>query len=112
MIEVLKPLSQISDSRRTLSHLLTDTIRDINHYEAKKGAVLGNHYHKKTDEYFYITRGSCLVRAGKSDKVFNRGAMFVIRPQIMHSIECLTDLEFLTFLTEPFDEHNPDLHKV
>ena len=53
-MNVLKPEFVSQDSRRILSQLLTADIKQVNHYEAKRGAVLGNHYHKQTNEYFFI----------------------------------------------------------
>lgn len=107
----LKPLSVVKDSRRTLSNLFRADIKDVNFYEAKKGSVLGNHYHKKTDEYFFIVKGICLVHTPSNKKMAMKGALFVIKPPMNHSIECITDCSFITFLTEPYDSINPDIFK-
>ena len=110
-MKVLEPVSINKDSRRTLKNLLRTDIKDINVYEAKKGCTLGNHYHKHTIEYFYITRGTCIVRTGTNVEIVNKGTLFVVKPNTTHSIECLTDASFLTFLTEPYNSDEPDLYK-
>lgn len=111
MIQKLSPLSVSSDHRRTISNILRAQIKDVNFYEAKKGAVLGNHFHKNTKEYFFITKGSCIVRSGDEKNIVCKHGIFVVEPNTKHSIECVTDLNFLTFLTEAYDEKNPDVHK-
>ena len=107
----ISPVSVNSDSRRTLTNLLRRDIKDINVCEAKKGCILGNHYHKLTDEYFYIVRGTCLVHSGDNSQIVNKRSLFLIEPNIKHSVECLTDVTYLTFLSEPFNESNPDIYK-
>lgn len=110
-MERLQPLKISRDGRRILTNLLKTDIKDINFYEASKGALLGNHLHKNTTEYFFITKGTCLVTSGDKREIVNRKNLFAIKPNTKHSIECLTDVAFLTFLSEPFDESAPDLHK-
>ena len=46
-MKVLSPEFSHSDSRRRLTQLFTQNISQVNEYEVTKGAVLGNHYHKK-----------------------------------------------------------------
>lgn len=107
----LAPLSVSEDARRTITHLCRADIKDVNFYEAKRGAVLGEHHHKKTEEYFFITRGIALLQVDDERRVVHKGDFFVVKPNEKHSIECMSDFKFLTFLTEPFDKNDPDLHK-
>lgn len=95
-----------SDSRRRLSQLATADFKQLNHYEAKRGAILGDHYHKDTIEYFFLVKGTVLYN---EEKVINKGSMFVVHPRENHKIECLTDVSLITLLTKPFDKENPDL---
>lgn len=110
-MQKLAPLSVVADNRRTLTNLLQADIKDVNFYEAKRGAVLGNHYHKNTKEYFFITKGSCLVNSGTANEIVNKKSLFVVHPNTPHAIECLTDVNFLTFLSEPYDARKPDIYK-
>lgn len=106
-MQVLKPEFIHADSRRALTQLLTDAIKQINHYEAKKGAVLGNHFHVKTREFFYILKGS--IRYNKL-KILNKNSLFVVEPGEKHSLECLTDVNMMTFLTKAYSEEDPDIY--
>ena len=96
------------DSRRKITQLFTADIKQVNVYEAKKGSILGNHYHKETIEYFYIMRGSVIYNEGR---VFETGDLFVVYPQEIHKIECVTDTKLMTFLTKPYSEKEPDIWK-
>lgn len=99
------------DSRRTLTQLLTVDLKQVNFYEAKKGAILGNHYHKETAEYFYITKGTAIAQIGESSYFVNRGSLFCVLPLERHTIECLSDISMMTFLTKAYTKENPDIFK-
>lgn len=94
------------DHRRKLSQLFTADIKQVNQYEAKRGAILGDHFHKETNEYFFIYKGTILYN---EERILNKGSIFVIYPQEHHKIECLTDVGLITFLTKPYDKESPDL---
>lgn len=98
------------DARRVIRNLLKTDIKDINYYEARKGVTLGEHYHKNTFEYFFITSGRGILHVDDSTEKIWPKSLFVVEPGKKHSIECLTDLKFLTFLTEPYDDKHPDMH--
>ena len=109
-MEFIKPVVS-KDNRRILSNLLKADIKDINYWEARKGSILGNHYHRKTVEYFFITKGSGLLTLDDKRHLIIKGSFFKVKPLEKHSIECLSNLNFLTFLSEPYDESNPDIYK-
>lgn len=107
-MQILAPEFVHADNRRSLKQLLTENIKQINHYEAAKGSILGNHYHKKTSEYFYIVKGSILYN---NLKILNRNTLFLVEPGEMHTIKCLTEVNMLTFLTKPYTHDDPDIFK-
>lgn len=108
-MRVLKPEDVSSNERRTLMQLFTARTEQVNVTEASHGAVLGNHFHKTTTEYFYIIRGSLKYN---NKVILKKGDCFLIEPTERHTLKVLSDkATFLTFLTEPFDAGNPDLHK-
>lgn len=115
MLNLLKPEYQHADSRRTISQLITDNIKQVNSYQVTKGAILGEHYHRFTNEYFYVTKGTFVVfvnEVGKKQsmsRILNKQSFFMARSGLVHTIEALTNGEFLTFLTKPFDPKEPDL---
>lgn len=104
---LLEPDSIHSDSRRTLTQLLTADIKQVNVYEVQPNVTLGNHYHKNTIEYFYVLDGEI----ESNGKEMRPGDLFVYYPQTLHTITTKTSSRFMTFLTVPYNQENPDLWK-
>lgn len=96
------------DHRRTLNQLLTAEIHQINFYDAKKGAILGDHYHKKTTEYFYLTKGTVIYN---DSYVFNKHMMFSVEPGEKHKIECMNDVQMFSFLSRAYKPDDTDIFK-
>ena len=117
MLQLLNPEFEHADSRRTLKQLVTADIKQVNSYKVTKGAILGEHYHKLTFEYFYIVKGSFLVvlRAVgdkmKWSKVLGKESLFCIPPSVIHTLEALTNGEFMTFLTKSYTKDNEDIYR-
>lgn len=117
MLQLLPPEFEHKDSRRTLRQLVTTDLKQVNTYQVSKGAILGEHYHKVTFEYFYILKGSFLVvlrsvgTSEKRSKVVGKEGFFCVRPFIVHTVEALTNGEFMTFLTKAYTKENPDTWK-
>ena len=106
-MKFLSPEFTHQDHRRTISQLFTAPIHQVNRYDVKKDAVLGDHYHKETREYFLITKGSFIIQYGNyksklfTAKAVNKGDYFVVEPYEKHTIECMSqEGQFLTFLTK------------
>ena len=95
------------NSKRTLLQLVTEDIKQVNIYHAIKGAILGNHLHKATKEYFYIMRGTVIYN---DVRIFNKGDFFLVEPDEKHKIECMNEVSFMTFLTKPYTAADPDIH--
>lgn len=105
-MKLLSPEFVHVDERRKLTQLITADIKQINIYEAKKGSNLGDHYHKSTNEFFYILKGGVLYN---KDRILGKGDLFAVFPEEKHSIYCLTDVTFMTFLTKAYDNEHPDI---
>lgn len=111
-MKILTPEFKQKDGRRELRQLLTANLKQVNFYEAQRGAILGDHYHKTTKEYFYITKGTFMVQIGDNSFPANPGSLFLVEPGEKHTLEALTNkANFMTFLSEPYDPRNPDLYK-
>ena len=99
------------NGQRELKQLLTADIKQINVYEATRGAILGNHSHNYK-EYFYITKGTFMVRIADNSFAANPGFIFRVDPNEKHTLEALTNkASFMTFLTEAYDPKQPDAYK-
>lgn len=117
-ITILSPTHVREDERGTFLELVNDqTVRNISYGSMRKGAVMGNHYHKKTSVYFFLTLGHATVtnldvRSGERatfDLQKNQGTMF--KPFITHAIAFKEDSTFILLKTKPYSEKNSDTFK-
>lgn len=98
--------------RRELRQLFTADIKQVNFYEASRGAILGDHFHKRTNEYFFITKGTFMVQIGDNSFPANPGTLFKVEPGEKHTLEALTNKgTFLTFLSKPYSKEDEDIFK-
>jgi quercetin dioxygenase-like cupin family protein len=109
----LNPEAAISDNRRKMVQLLTADIKQVNYWKAVSGSILGNHYHKDTTEYFYILCGEATLEiTGEPPTKLRIDDFVMISPNKVHTLKCHTDLEFLTFLSKPFNPEHQDLWRA
>lgn len=82
--------------------------------EMRKGAIIGNHYHKLTKIFFFLVKGSVRVRTvnvetGTRDEFFLKGAQGTsLLPYESHAIEFLEDSEMIMLKTHAYDANAPD----
>jgi dTDP-4-dehydrorhamnose 3,5-epimerase-like enzyme len=82
--------------------------------EMKAGAVLGNHFHRRTRVFFYLARGEAQVRTlhvetGEKDLFFlreNQGVFFEVNES--HAVRFLRDGEFVMLKSLAYDPAEPD----
>ncbi len=94
--------------------------REINLIESKKGAVRGGHYHKTTEELFYILGGEIkVVIVDMHGKVIceftaHQGDIFIIEPYEAHTFTALSDCTWLNALSEAMapEAKDRDIHSL
>ncbi len=82
--------------------------------EMSAGAVLGNHYHRRTRVFFYVLAGRAGIRTvhvetGATDRFLlgeNQGVF--LEPGESHAIRFLVDSQFLMVKSLPYDPQDPD----
>jgi len=72
----------------------------------KKGAIRGNHYHKKTTQYNYILKGKIrfVTQTGNSkikSQTLKEGSLTVIGPMEKHALQGMENAELLVFTKGP-----------
>lgn len=113
-----KPEFKHSDTRRTLIQLVTDHIAQVNVYHVKKGAELGNHYHKETVETFYVTHGKFEFRVRNilgEEKTYliEEGELFRVFPRDIHTVKAKSSkASMMTFLSQEYSKSSPDIYEV
>lgn len=96
LIKITTPDFVFNDNRGSLVQLVHSGYKQINSVFTKKDAVRGNfHYHKNTDETFFVVSGKVKVTAyykgKKQDKTFSCSDMFIIEKNIRHTFKYLED---------------------
>lgn len=112
---VLSPRFERRDSRGVFREILSGfPAGTVVSGSMGAGAVMGNHYHRKTRVFFHLLSGRAGVRTvdietGAMDKFLldeNEGVL--LEPGESHAIRFLVDSEFLMVKSLPYDPHDPD----
>ena len=97
-MRVIRVKPAVADRRGTITDVLDGTpVECVTLVTSKKGAVRGNHYHKKTTQYTYVLRGRfrLLTQQGDEGRVRSRvvraGDLVVTPPLERHAFVALED---------------------
>ncbi len=113
--EILPPLFERRDDRGVFREVLAGfPAGTVVCGRMKAGAVMGNHYHRRTRVFFYLLAGEADVRTvdveSGAKEGFplgeNRGVFF--EPGQSHAIRFGVDSEFLMLKSLPYDPADPD----
>lgn len=83
----------------------------------KPGAVIGNHYHKKTVVFFYLVRGETAVTVvnvktkRRSRFRLPAGRGVTLQPNESHAIRFRRRSDFLLLKSRRFDPADPDTYE-
>lgn len=82
----------------------------------KRGAVMGNHYHKQTVVYVYLIDGTAIVRtvdveSGRRDElVLTAGNGLRLPTMHSHAIRFTESSSFILLKSRPYDAQQPDTY--
>lgn len=104
-MKLTKPKVFYKDKRGSISDIFyKENINHVAIIKSKKGAKRGDHYHKKTTQYMYITKGSLeywykkFNSKGKSKKkILRTGDLIKTPPLEMHALKIISNNEFIVF---------------
>ena len=115
-------MSQFRDSRGVIVDLVPDFMEEginaITLISSVKGAVRGNHFHKKTHQWTYVVKGktrSIHVINGKTyDTTWEPGNLIGHAPGVPHAFEAIEDTEWLVFTKGPRagDDYESDTFRL
>jgi len=95
------------DKRGNIIDLLEkENINAITFITFNKGAIRGNHFHKKTVQWGFVTSGKLLIRSKKprgkvTQMIIKKGDLFVDEKMESHAIKALQTSEVLFFTRGP-----------
>ncbi len=112
---IVVPAFERRDDRGVFREVVNDfDARTLISGEMKAGAVLGNHYHRRTRVFFYLARGEAQVatlhvETGEKDLFSlreNQGVVFEVNET--HAVRFLRDGEFTMLKSLAYDAADPD----
>ncbi len=105
--EITRPAVAFRDHRGEIRDLLTHIpVDSITLISSRRGAVRGNHYHKKTMQYVYVLSGrmryySQVPGERTKSRVLRAGDLVLSRPMERHAFSALEDSLFLSISYGP-----------
>ncbi len=92
----------VKDDRGVISDLMVNGDYSITHITFKKGAVRGNHYHKKTRQYDFVLKGRLVYKSkdrvnhSKLETVLTEGESIGSYENVEHAYKALENSEILS----------------
>jgi dTDP-4-dehydrorhamnose 3,5-epimerase-like enzyme len=116
--QIIAPSFERRDERGTFQEILNDgRWESLIHGNMKSGAVMGNHYHKHTSIFFYLTTGSVTIRtvnvgSGEKDEFhLGPGQGTILQINESHVIRFLKESEFIMLKSHKYDPDDPDTYR-
>ena len=106
-MKIIKTEINHQDNRGSIVDLLENqNINAITFISFNKGAVRANHYHKKTTQWNYITKGKIKLvtqidNGPIEEKILEKGDLAVTVPMEKHALVGMEDSEMLVFTEGP-----------
>ena len=95
-----------SDSRGTLTQVITNTFSQLNVLNIKKDFTFGGHYHKNKREVFYLVSGLVKLNVNNMVSYFSAGSVMTIEPYDKHTLTALEESVIVEALTKPYDRED------
>jgi dTDP-4-dehydrorhamnose 3,5-epimerase-like enzyme len=113
--EILRPLFERRDERGVFREVLSGfPAGNVVCGNMAAGAVMGNHYHRRTRVFFYLLDGSVGISTvdvesgARDDFLLAENEGVFLEPGESHAIRFLVDSRFLMMKSEPYDPADPD----
>jgi quercetin dioxygenase-like cupin family protein len=116
---ILTPAFVRRDERGALSEIITGfPSQALLAGRMKAGAVMGNHYHRRTRVFFFLQSGAAGIRTvhvatGARDAFqLAAGQGVVLEPNESHAISFTAESEWLMLKSEAYDPADPDTYRL
>lgn len=114
-MEILQPSFERTDERGTLIEVLNRGRWEVLIYgRMRANAVMGNHYHQKTEVFFFLRDGSARVdivhvETGERRRLpLSAKQGIILKTKESHAIRFLEDSEFIMLKSLRYDPGDPD----
>ncbi len=99
---IIRPTYKREDERGVFNEILNGSEwKNISLGSMKKGAVMGNHFHKKTKVFFFLTSGSAKVdlidvKTKETQRIdIEKGSGVILEPKYSHAIRFAENSDFV-----------------
>jgi dTDP-4-dehydrorhamnose 3,5-epimerase-like enzyme len=113
--EIVTPTFERIDDRGTFTEILNSgSWEGLLAGRMNPDSVMGNHYHKETLVFFYLTRGSARIKTihvetgEKDDFVIGGSQGVILKVNESHSIRFMEESDFVMLKSRRFDPSAPD----
>lgn len=108
LFKCLEPDFSFSDERGQLVQLVHNGYEQVNVLTGRKGSSRGGHYHKVSQEAFYLITGKIELILKKDNKqermTFVQGDFFAIEPFVIHSMNFLEESILIALYDHPIED--------
>lgn len=116
LYDLLKVDFYLENEKGRLLQLVHKDYSQVNVITSFAGTERGGHYHKETEEAFFIIEGSIelLLYCGdeREEITFHKNDFFVIHPYVVHEMKFPEDCMMIAMYTTPVerDDGSKDIH--
>lgn len=121
MIKIINSYFKSEDERGKFIGIINNNKwEEINFIHSKEDSVRGGHFHKKTDELFFIISGKIEItfqevknktEFGQQRKIIvSKNDIFIINKNIYHEFRIVEEATWINALSKKHDVNNPDFH--
>src|SRR5262245_26862986 len=113
--QILRPTYERRDERGLFQEIVNGpSFAAVSRGRMAAGAVMGNHFHKKTRVFFFLVSGRAVIKTvnvatGATDSFqLAEGEGVFLEPGESHAIRYETDSEFVMLKSLAYDPKEPD----
>jgi quercetin dioxygenase-like cupin family protein len=118
-MKIIKPYKNFKDTRGEFFGIVNNGLwEELNYIETEAGQTRGGHYHKETQELFFILEGTIEIQLtsldGLTKHVFTvqKGQIFIVEPLEIHSFKCLTSSKWINVLSKKMYDDAMDFYRL
>lgn len=93
-------------------------VEQVNMLFSYADTIRGNHYHKVTEEFFFVVNGHAKVTIQnvttkeESSFIVKKGDSFSVYPYNLHTLDFVEDTLIMSFYSKEFDMNDTDIFTI
>jgi dTDP-4-dehydrorhamnose 3,5-epimerase-like enzyme len=123
MYRLIQPYFCHNDTRGALRGIVNFGVwQELNYISSSADMVRGNHYHRETEELFFVLQGRIRVTVQRVEHgrlagimeefIVSEGSIFMVETMVNHVFHVLEDAQWINMLSKPINPECPDIYRV